>query len=257
MATMLILTDADNTLWDTNSVYRDAQLEYFDEITRIVGTKAQIPDKLAYLRNIDQGIASKHKDHFRYPPILLAEELYRSLNNDFGGERSNAVALSKDVAALLTRAANTFGSRVATTVPALREGVAKGLSELQKLGARVVVVTEGPAERCDNLLRTHAIRDAVADVVHVARKNVVAFKQISDQSFTGPKLAIGDQVEKDLYPAKEAGFKTVFFPSDLKFKWSGTVNESFVDYRIQSYLDVVSIAQELGAVASPVGSPSP
>lgn len=253
---MLILTDADNTLWDTNSVYRDAQLAYFDEIARIVGSQAQIPDKLAYLRNIDQGIASKHKDHFRYPPILLAEELYLSLRSDSGGKQPNALAISNDVAILLNRAADAFGSRVATTVPALRDGVAGGLNELRKLGARIVVVTEGPAERCDALLRTHGIRDAVADVVHVARKNVVAFKQLSDQSVSGPKLAIGDQVEKDLYPAKEAGFKTAFFPSNLKFKWSGTVNESFVDYRIQSYLDVVNIARELEGKPPPKTPPS-
>lgn len=248
---MLILTDADNTLWDTNSVYRDAQLTYFDEIAHIVGTHAQVPDKLAFLRNIDQGIASKHKDHFRYPPILLAEELYHALSSRSGGKQSDALAMSNELTMLLKLAADAFGARIATTVPALRDGVANGLGELRNLGARIVVVTEGPAERCDALLRTHGIRDAIADVVHVARKNVVAFKQLSDQSILGPKLAIGDQVEKDLYPAKEAGFETAFFPSDLKFKWSGTVNESFVDYRIQSYLEVVNIARELIASAAP------
>jgi hypothetical protein len=45
-------------------------------------------------------------------------------------------------------------------------------------------------------------------------------------------------------------------PSDLKFKWSGTVNESFVDYRIQSYLDVVQIARELANSAASAVSPS-
>src|SRR5690348_17160579 len=110
---MLVVTDADNTLWDTNSVYRDAQLAYFDEVLKIAGVNANIEDRLAYLRNLDQAIAAKHKDHFRYPPLLLAEALYNALLTEAG---SKAKGLEPAIHSLLTAAAEQFGARVGTTV---------------------------------------------------------------------------------------------------------------------------------------------
>lgn len=238
---MLVVTDADNTLWDTNSVYRDAQLAYFDEVLRLARVNVNIDDRLAYLRNIDQAIAAKHKDHFRYPPFLLAEALYSALLTEAG---QNAKQAEPAILSALTTAAEHFGGRVSTTVPELRKGVREGLAGLQKANARIVIVTEGPAERCKALLESHQL-DATIEVLHVPRKGVVVYKQLVDGSDDRPRVAIGDQIEKDLFPAKEAGFVTVYFPSDLKFRWSGNDKQSYVDFKIDSYADVLNVVRNL------------
>ncbi|MDA9393086.1 hypothetical protein WN73_21450 [Bradyrhizobium sp. CCBAU 45394] len=60
-----LFTDADNTLWDTDTVFAAAQLEMLREVEKLTGRRA--PDDedrgLAFLRTIDQRIATEHPDH--------------------------------------------------------------------------------------------------------------------------------------------------------------------------------------------------
>lgn len=255
---MLIVTDADNTLWDTNSVYRDAQLAFFDEVAKIAGSADGIKDRLAYLRNIDQAIASKHKDHFRYPPILLAEALYIAL---IAERRKKNVPLPIDIdtttLTALNTAADKFGTRVETTIPELRNGVREGLTSLKGLGASIIIVTEGSPERCKSLLQYYQLLSAVTEVVHTTRKGVVIYRQLADRYGVELMTAIGDQIEKDLYPAKEAGFITIYFPSELKFRWAGNANETYADYRIQSYDEIPDIVRKLFNSSMTSGVPHP
>ena len=54
-----VVVDADNTLWDTNAVYANAQLALLSAVEEHVGVNAA-GDRLTYLRNIDQALAQRH-----------------------------------------------------------------------------------------------------------------------------------------------------------------------------------------------------
>src|SRR5688572_22419936 len=72
---MIILADADNTLWDTNAVFRDAQLQLLVRIEAEVGSLCPSEDRLGFVRVYDQALAQRHHLHLRYPPQLLVRSI--------------------------------------------------------------------------------------------------------------------------------------------------------------------------------------
>src|SRR5271169_1609629 len=82
-----IFTDADNTLWDTNGVFVEAQLAMLRELEMATGLSApEAEDRgLEFLRHVDQNIAASHPERLRYPPVLLARGLLFALAGDSAG----------------------------------------------------------------------------------------------------------------------------------------------------------------------------
>ena len=50
----VVFIDADNTLWDTDGVYADAQLALLNELEDRLGVQFPELDRLAFVRSIDQ-----------------------------------------------------------------------------------------------------------------------------------------------------------------------------------------------------------
>jgi putative hydrolase of the HAD superfamily len=80
----VVFIDADNTLWDTNRVYADAQLALLADVEIATGFRAPEIDKLDWLRAIDQLLAEKHHAGLRYPPRLLAKAVALALKGPLG-----------------------------------------------------------------------------------------------------------------------------------------------------------------------------
>lgn len=78
-AQCVVFIDADNTLWDTNRVYADAQLSLLTDVERASGRRAKVDNRLGWLREIDQALAERHHAGLRYPPRLLAKAVALAL----------------------------------------------------------------------------------------------------------------------------------------------------------------------------------
>ena len=52
-----IYTDADNTLWDTDAVFREAQLGLLNDVENLSERSLSRSDRLEFLREYDQAIA--------------------------------------------------------------------------------------------------------------------------------------------------------------------------------------------------------
>ena len=74
-----IFVDADNTLWDTDSIFADAQRNMLERVEAAASTAADSNDRLAYVRAVDQAIAERHHARLRYPPKLLVRGLAAAL----------------------------------------------------------------------------------------------------------------------------------------------------------------------------------
>src|SRR4051812_16980882 len=83
-----VVTDADNTLWDTDRVYIDAQLWLLEQVENQVHAQVLEEDRLGYVRAIDQLLAKQHHAGLRYPSILLVMALGSALS---GAPRRKAV----------------------------------------------------------------------------------------------------------------------------------------------------------------------
>ncbi|BAL73751.1 HAD family hydrolase [Bradyrhizobium cosmicum] len=241
----LLFADADNTLWDTNKVYADAQLRLLADIERISGHHITGENRLDWLRQLDQEIAQRHHARLRYPPRLLAKAAFLAL----GGENlSGAAKLAwsggsdriqlEDVAALQVEKRFLENLEIR---PPLREGVLAGLKDLHNAGISVLVVTEAHRERVLELLDFHAIAGYINRVIEV-RKEKRTFDRVL-KLVGNPRRAfmIGDQLDRDILPAKEAGLATILFPGGFQPKWQSTYSHVQPDHQVTSFSEAVKI----------------
>lgn len=217
-----LFTDADNTLWDTDAVFAEAQLAMLREIEGMTGQNAPAAEDrgLAFLRKIDQRIAASHPDHLRYPPSLLA----RGLEMVLGGVDPDSVVqhiLQRESPESLDfrEVQQRFIDRLAE-LPRLREGVQEGLLAISQAGVPVTVVTEERLERCKRVLSAHSLDPMVSTVVSI-KKSVAAFISLA-QPLQGARLfMVGDQFDRDIQAASAAGFQTFYFPGGFQPYWVG------------------------------------
>ena len=216
-----LFTDADNTLWDTDSVFAAAQLEMLREVEKLTGRTA--PDHedrgLAFLRTIDQRIAAEHPEHLRYPPALLAQGLALVLE----GERiEDAVARVTAPNLAPTNAFEPAQSRFFDAIrqlPPLRQGVREGLLSVTRVRIPVTIVTEERAERCRKFVTEHRLDGLIDDIVSV-RKTQEAYANLKQKAGAGRCFMVGDQIDRDIVAASAAGFSTFYFPGGFAPYWA-------------------------------------
>ncbi len=212
-------TDADNTLWDTDAVYRRAQLNLLEGVERSVSQRAHAADRLAFLRGVDQALAEQDHRGLKYPPAMLVCALARLLTG--AGVRS---AVSEALGGGLALPASTTGDLVSRyqeellALPPLREGVRQGLELLRNADASVYVITEGKRERIENTLEEYEL-SAFVDSIVSAEKTVSLYTRLLKVDEGTAHWMIGDQWDRDVLLSEEAGFKAIFFPGGFRPKW--------------------------------------
>jgi putative hydrolase of the HAD superfamily len=219
-----LFTDADNTLWDTDAVFAEAQLAMLRDIERATGRRAPADDDrgLAFLRRIDQGIAATHPERLRYPPTLLAYGLELALA---GEQLDRAVARvmrlvappRSDFADIVQR----FTERL-KQVPHLRKRVREGLTAVAAAGVPTTVVTEERLERCRQLLEAHRLVPLIVDVVSI-RKSAETFRNLRHAANVDRVVMVGDQLDRDIRASYAAGFETFYFPGGFQPYWLDSV----------------------------------
>lgn len=243
---MFWVSDADNTLWNTDAVFRSAQIELLTEVEKKVGISTNFPDRLGYLRSIDQALA--HVDHrgLRYPTTMLISALASnllgvSINDSVKKALHGISPINKSGADLIAcrfeEAVNKF--------PSLRPGVKKGLEQLQSIDAEVLVLTEGPQDRINATLNEYGLTPLVGSILS-AKKSLSLFKRLARVKPTAKRWAIGDQLDLDVLPAIEAGFEAIYFPGGFKPNWPNMFASNTSKYFVtENYLSAVNHAIEI------------
>ena len=228
MQSGFLVTDADNTLWDTNRVFADAQLSILEELEKLAVRSPLHGDRLAYVRSFDQDIARAHGNGLRYPPHLLVEAIADSLGLRSLGKSS------------IDSIVDEYQTRL-TNKPRLRPGVRKTLRELQRNGVEIVVASEGAKANVIRNLEAHKISQITVDLV-VGVKTTGFFKTLYQRGGSQmPKVCVGDQLDRDITPAKDAGFTTFYFPGGFRPSWEFDIEARDADFVIRNYTEVKEV----------------
>jgi putative hydrolase of the HAD superfamily len=245
-----VFVDADNTLWDTDAVFGDAQSALLTAVEVALGRTADAGDRLAYLRAIDQAIAHRHHAGLRYPPRLLVRATELALGGIAPDAAARAVwrgghayCLSEDVAGAIEQRYFADLARA----PALRLGVHEGLATLKEAGCLLLIVTEGAkvkAERNAELVGVMPFFERVVEGTKAPElyRRILLLTGAPSQAFM-----IGDQLDRDIAPAKAAGLKTIYFPGGFRPRW--TPDETVVqpDHIVRTFDEVPPIILASGA----------
>lgn len=217
--TILWVSDADNTLWDTDNIYAAAQLKLLSEIEENLGIKVDKANKLSYIREVDQHISKRHHLGLRYPTELLISALKKRLiGTPIQAAVKHSLASGLESSDSFSKhTAQIFYNDISVTPP-LRNGVTEGLEALHSNGATVVIATEGSITRIKRHLNEHNISHLVALSLE-GTKSVVFYQRIARLYQSKEAWSIGDQLTRDVIPALEAGFNTIYFPGGFNPFW--------------------------------------
>jgi putative hydrolase of the HAD superfamily len=236
----LVAVDADNTLWDTHSVFADAQLDLLRRVESAVGAEGPDADRLRYVRQVDEQLARLHDGDLEYPWIRLVEALALRLTGmppDAAARRAVGIAAGRIE---FTEFAEDFQNRIAREVPPLRPGVKAGMKSLATEDVVLVLASEGNKARCEGLLGEHNLRGFFSEVIY-ARKSLDFYRCLAeDHGATAERrFMIGDQLDRDIEYASKAGFVTVHFPSGFDPSWqSSGENRVIPDFTIRALDEV-------------------
>ena len=243
----VVFVDADNTLWDTNRVYARAQLALLAAVENRVEQRSSAQDRLAWLRAIDQALAERHHAGLRYPPRLLAKATALALS---GNDAATAARLAWSGGPKGTRISEEDALRIEAefrhtlrATPVLRAGIRSGLERLKSARCMVLVLTEGSRPKTLALLEHHGLAGLVNRVIE-ARKEARLFERVVTLTKNQPlAFMIGDQLDRDIRPAKQAGTTTIYFPGAFQPKWVPNEAEVRPEYKIDSFDQAAEIIE--------------
>jgi putative hydrolase of the HAD superfamily len=258
--TATVFVDADNTLWDTNQVYADAQSALLAAVEAATGAKASAPDRLGFVRELDQELAERHHSGLRYPPTLLAHALALTLRGDPAAaavrralkDLDHGGGLQPEIAAAL---ADRFFADL-KAVPAARPGVALGLQTLRRADCLVIVVTEGARDRIVQTAEDLGLSSAIDRVVEAPKQTRLYERVAQLSNAPAPMFMVGDQLQRDIEPAKAAGLETIYFPGAFTPRWEPAADTVRPDHTITSFERVPQIvAARLALSRASAGAP--
>ncbi|MFK4448685.1 putative hydrolase of the HAD superfamily [Caballeronia udeis] len=243
MMQQVVLCDADNTLWDTDSVYAKAQEALLSRVEAILDIRNLAHGRLDFVRRYDQALAAKHHLHFRYPPIMLVFGLADGLRGGspdvaaraaLTGHR-NSDAISIPLAEQIV--ADYVGARDKT--PGLLPGVEEGLKLAQRRGLGVYMLTEGRIEKQRKIIEIHGLGWAFESVLEVT-KTVTQFRRLRERFASASVTVIGDQPDRDIEPALSAGCSAVLIPSRFRPAWHISDSWESATYVASDFSDAIA-----------------
>jgi putative hydrolase of the HAD superfamily len=239
-----IYSDADNTLWDTDALYAQAQLSLLSEAEKLAGRLASCSDRLDFVRNFDQAIAALHHAGLKYPPALLLRALKDGIH---GLEPSKAARRVLSEGATPADAESFSLEKYSTALsgmPPLLAGVKEGLHLAARAKVPVHVVTEGSLQLAKQRLQALGISELVASVLS-ATKSAELYTRLAQRALPSRSIMIGDQPDRDVHAARVGGMEAVLVPSRFRPAWTRAIGSEATNRQTDNFQDAVRLALEL------------
>jgi len=233
-ASVWIYTDADNTLWDTNSVFAGAQLGMLSRAESIAQREAPTEDRLEYLRKYDQAIAKRHHSKLRYPPALLIRALVLGLGGLSPDASAARVIASGAVPSELEATAISKYQIELTQTPPLLPGVTVGLEVATTHHAPVYVVTEGSVESARERAKALSIDRYISGVLSAVKSREL-YLRLKERAAPRQVVMIGDQPDRDIRLAHTAGLTTVLLRSRFRPEWHSNEDAALADAVVDTF----------------------
>jgi putative hydrolase of the HAD superfamily len=261
----LLVFDADNTLWDTNSVFHEAHvamLEVFEAIQILSGARHQVEQ----LRAIDRALI-RHFGRFEYGFENLATAIAYHYGHQADPDAAAAYALAHGAQALaaplreaVEQAYQTHANAL-EQIPPLFPGVADLLGHLLTYRTAnphmaTVIFSEGHPQRLARTIDAyHIARHGYFNEIVIEAKTSQAFERVKhigrrylnipdgDEVVT---IMIGDSMQRDIRLANEAGYTTIYIPRSFEGRQEPQTALEQPDFELAHIAELPSILTSLG-----------
>ena len=261
----VLVFDADNTLWDTNAVFRDAQLALLDELAKAELIPAS-DSQLDTLRVIDQELVSKlGYAEYDFKLLAVALVLFYSRKTTIEGAVQNALAhssqaISPNLVEIINKAFQSFEERM-KRVPDLYPDTLPVLSAIrpstvEENSLAMIMFTEGNNLRLEQILKVHDIRgQRLFDEIVIAPKSKESFEKVklvglhllytSEKTEEATFVLVGDSLHHDIKLGNQTGFITIYKPSAFKGVELPNALDEQPHYIIKSLKELFPILKEI------------
>jgi putative hydrolase of the HAD superfamily len=229
-----IYTDADNTLWDTDGLFAEAQLLLLSAAEQITQQKCKASSRLEFVRSYDQAIAAKHHAHLRYPPALLLRALEEGLHGGTAEETASKVLAQGYEPTHAEAVALTQHSALLSRLPTLLSSVREGLDLARSRQIPVYVVSEGPIELLRSRLQALHI-DELTDGALSVTKSRYLYERLLRRAASATSFMIGDQADRDVRLAREAGMHAILVPGRFRPRWMNDKDAELADAVVENF----------------------
>jgi putative hydrolase of the HAD superfamily len=187
----VLVFDADNTLWDTDAVFREAQLEMLRVLAH-AGLIKEPESELDTLRLLDKALAMRF-EKFEYDFIALSAALghYYSRHVSIeeaaeGAFHRSALSIGKE---LTSRSVEAFTRTLERIPPMFRdaEEVLNVLHDSRLRGSPIALLmfSDGRPGRLERILEAHNLRKRrIFDDVVIGTKSVESFSTLRELALT-------------------------------------------------------------------------
>ncbi len=258
----IIIFDADNTLWDTNAIFQEAQFAILKDF-QDAGWLTNFQSRLGELRRIDNLLMQRHrKNEYSFDDLVIALSLFynQNLSEDIAVSLAlerRGESLDSSTLAVVTKAKQKFFQKL-EGIPNLLPGVQEVLNilyehRLRNRNLATVLFSEGKAERLDPVMLTHNFKEkSYFDEIVIGQKSPESFKKAAQTvSFENEGNApivvvVGDSLKRDIQPANEAGFVTVYIPGGFQGNEKPKLINEEPNFTIRNIYQLLPILQKLG-----------
>ncbi len=258
----IIISDADNTLWDTNAVFEQAQLAALATLAERGEDAGNLG--LKRLRRVDLLLTQKLGKH-EYDFEKLAIGLMLAADG-FEDERAvevvagNGTGTDPERVVAARRFGQTFRRILSDGLPPLLPGAESLFRwlklELASVPRRAVSVlySEGDATRIRRIVREHKLDQGYFDLTEIVEeKNVAALDRVATRGrdILGDEparlICLGDSLSKDIAPAKSIGAITLYKPAGFLGRETPADPSQEPSYRVDGLRKALQIISSLVA----------
>lgn len=262
----VLIFDGDNTLWDTDSVFRNAQLA----LLKILAKDKLLTDpesQLKVLRMLDKELFSQigrfeydfkvlsaAAAYYYFKKLPLQDAVKKAISNAKNGK-------SSELAVLINDAFHAF-EQCLNEIPSLYPDAETILSCICTLRASkapiaTVLLSEGKFSRLKRILEAHKIEErSFFDAIIIDEKNKQTFEKakLLGQEYLSKLgystmpffLLIGDSLKRDIKFGNQVGCITVYKPSPFMGREESHELDEQPCYTIQNLSELPLLLNKLG-----------
>jgi phosphoglycolate phosphatase-like HAD superfamily hydrolase len=254
VAENIAIFDGDNTLWDTNAVFTNAQKDILRGLAK-AGIPADPERDFGLLREVDGLLIkyfSKHEYDSTYLPLCLIRRLQGESVDDCE-QVARIVAAENTVDLQLAQKLGAAFWRASALIPPLLPDVLESLSLINQTGRTLMTLySEGRQERtsriCDHygmskyFHHIHLGNKSLEDWFKFKNQVLALFNERYPNDKRQPKMyVIGDHLERDIRPGNLIGAKTIYKPGGYKGREHPKDNEHQPAVIVESLREVVQL----------------
>ncbi|HSE15777.1 MAG TPA: hypothetical protein VLB46_01920 [Pyrinomonadaceae bacterium] len=272
MISTAIVFDADNILWDTDAVFRRAQLGLLQVFVK-EGVIRHAEPELMNLRLMDKMLAKLY-GKFEYDLTSLPIALYRQYHSreSLIEAAQWTIQHNNSTTDLIKRACEVFTKNLEDTPPLFEDAkeLLHSLQAFRLAGYPIITImfSEGEITRLSRTIEAHNLRRLrLFDEIVLRPKSIECFQNVRRLALrhlpvdtNNPNsllVMIGDSLKRDVMFANLAGFVTVYKPSNFLGQETPCTREEEPNFQINSLLALPQVLDELGASLQQIGASAP